>query len=151
MPDNLSPEQRKKAMRAVKSKGTRLEASVTGELWRRGLRFRKNVKTLYGNPDIAVKKYKAVIFIDSCFWHGCNLHCRLPQKNREFWSKKIERNKRRDAEVTSDYSSKGWNILRVWEHDLKADFGESIETMELFLAKVRSDSSGITFERRECR
>ncbi|OGI25396.1 MAG: hypothetical protein A2287_09455 [Candidatus Melainabacteria bacterium RIFOXYA12_FULL_32_12] len=66
-------------MRAVKSKHTRLEDIVVNELHKRGLRFRRNVKDLKGKPDIAIKKYKIVIFIDSCFWHGCKKHCRMPK------------------------------------------------------------------------
>lgn len=122
-----------KTMQAVRSKNTKLELAVTKELWKRGIRFRKNVSGLFGKPDIAIKKHKIVIFIDSCFWHGCELHCRLPKKNEEFWINKIERNKQRDKEVTNYYVNNGWNILRIWEHKLNENFNEVINTIERFI------------------
>jgi DNA mismatch endonuclease, patch repair protein len=122
-----------KTMQAVRSKNTKLELAVTKELWKRGIRFRKNVSGLFGKPDIAIKKHKIVIFIDSCFWHGCELHCRLPKKNEEFWINKIERNKQRDKEVTNYYVNNGWNILRIWEHELNENFNEVINTIERFI------------------
>lgn len=70
MPDVFSKEIRSKIMRAVRSKGTKIEDAVARELFRNGIRYRRNVKDLPGKPDIAIKKYKMVIFIDSCFWHG---------------------------------------------------------------------------------
>lgn len=122
-----------KTMQAVRSKNTKLELAVTKELWKRGIRFRKNVSGLFGKPDIAIKKHKIVIFIDSCFWHGCESHCRLPKKNEEFWINKIERNKQRDKEVTNYYVNNGWNILRIWEHELNENFNEVINTIERFI------------------
>lgn len=71
MVDNVSKEARSQNMRAIRSRGTQLEVLVLKELWKKGIRFRKNVKKLFGSPDIAIQKYKIVIFIDSCFWHGC--------------------------------------------------------------------------------
>jgi len=94
--DKYDKATRSRMMRAVKSKSTRLEDKVAHELWKRGFRFRRNVKDLYGKPDIAIKKYKVVVFIDSCFWHGCKEHCRMPESNKEFWEKKIVQNMERD-------------------------------------------------------
>lgn len=136
MVDVLTKEQRKKNMRAIRSI-SRLENEVKRQLWRKGIRYRKNVKGLFGKPDIAIKKYKIVIFIDSCFWHGCEQHGRIPDTNREFWEKKIERNKERDILVTNYYKEKGWNILRVWEHDLKSDFDTAIENILSFIEKSK--------------
>lgn len=85
--DNLSKEDRTKNMRAIKSVSS-LEHKVCKALWRKGLRFRRNVKDLPGRPDIAIKKYKLVMFIDSCFWHGCRLHQVQPKTNAEYWAKK---------------------------------------------------------------
>lgn len=133
MSDNLSKEDRIKNMRAIKSANTKLESMVSNALWNRGLRFRKNVKTLYGNPDIAIKKYKVVIFIDSCFWHGCPLHGNIPKTNRDYWIKKIERNKQRDKEVTLHYEKAGWNIMRIWQHDLKQNFDDTIDRIHRFI------------------
>jgi DNA mismatch endonuclease, patch repair protein len=73
------------------------------------------------NPDIAIQKYKIVIFLDSCFWHSCPLHGNKPSFNFEYWEMKLKRNKERDNEVRAFYLQKGWNIMRVWEHEVKND------------------------------
>jgi hypothetical protein len=65
------------------------------------------------------KKRRVAVFVDSCFWHGCPEHCKMPVNNREFWEEKIVRNGSRDAEVAKWYEDNGWRIVRVWEHDLK--------------------------------
>lgn len=117
--DNLTKELRKKNMQAIKSKNTKMESIVCKELWRRGIRFRKNVKELPGKPDIAIKKYKIAIFLDSCFWHKCPLHFIRPKSNNAYWDNKIERNINRDKEVNNFYKQNGWHLLRVWEHQFK--------------------------------
>ncbi|SER70855.1 very short patch repair endonuclease [Salisediminibacterium halotolerans] len=132
MTDHLSKNARRKNMQKITAK-SRLEALVSKELWRRGWRFRKNVNNLIGKPDIAIKKYKAVIFIDSCFWHNCPEHGNIPKTNREYWLKKLNNNKKRDAEVTSWYLENGWNIKRIWEHDIKNNFNDTIDDIEDFL------------------
>lgn len=106
-------------MQAIKASGTKIETILCHALWHKGIRFRKNVKNLPGKPDIAIKKYKIVIFLDSCFWHKCPLHFKRPESNNSYWDKKIERNVFRDKEVNNYYNSNGWHILRIWEHCLK--------------------------------
>jgi DNA mismatch endonuclease, patch repair protein len=133
MTDNLTKEQRKKNMRAIKSQSA-LENRVTKELWKMGFRFRKNAN-LFGKPDISIKKYKIVIFIDSCFWHCCPIHGNMPKSNRDYWEKKLERNKKRDIEVNQYYKDKGWNILRVWEHEIKENLLQTINLIEDFIRK----------------
>lgn len=130
MTDRVSPETRSRLMKSVRSK-SKLEQKVCSSLWRRGLRFRKNVTDLIGKPDIAIKKYRVVIFIDSCFWHFCDLHCKLPESNKEFWKKKISRNRERDLEVIQYYIENKWHILRIWEHQLKTNYEKIID--ELFV------------------
>ncbi|MCY8698783.1 very short patch repair endonuclease [Bacillus spizizenii] len=137
--DNVSKEKRSNTMKAVKSKNTKIEKVVSKEIWRRGIRFRKNVKNLKGKPDIAIKKYKIVIFIDSCFWHGCPLHGRIPKSNVEFWNNKIKRNIERDKSINQYYTRKGWNILRIWEHDLnKKKFSQTIDKIEEWIKIIKS-------------
>ncbi|WP_066392260.1 very short patch repair endonuclease [Neobacillus mesonae] len=131
MADNLTKEQRTKNMKAIKSQSA-LENRVTKALWKMGFRFRKNAR-LIGKPDIAIKKDKIVIFIDSCFWHNCPLHGNMPKSNREYWEKKLERNKKRDIEVTKYYRDMGWNILRVWEHEFKENFDEATKQIANFI------------------
>lgn len=127
MTDTFSPKQRSDIMRAVKGKDTSLETAVRLALWRRGLRYRKNVPSLPGKPDIVFPGPKAAVFIDSCFWHGCPDHCRMPQSNREYWERKIGRNKQRDKEIDQQYEKLEWTVVRVWEHELKEDFEGTID------------------------
>jgi len=133
MTDNVSKETRQKTMRAVKAKHTKLEDKVIKELWKLGCRFCRNVENLSGKPDIAIKKYKLVIFIDSCFWHGCEFHCRMPSTNQDYWLKKIARNKERDTFISNYYKDNNWHILRIWEHEIKQDFNGTIRIIIDFI------------------
>lgn len=143
MADNLSPEDRIKNMKAIRSTGTKLEDKVCNVLWRSGYRFRRNVSGLFGKPDISIKKYKVVIFIDSCYWHGCDIHGNTPKSNHEYWTKKLERNKERDQEVSSYYVNCGWSILRIWEHQLKKNsFEESINEICCFIDQAKHKTKG---------
>lgn len=96
MTDKVSPKKRSEIMRKIKSKNTKLENKIASDLLKKGFRFRRNVASLEGKPVIVIKKYKIVIFIDSCFWHGCPRHYRMPSFNKTYWEKKIKRNKERD-------------------------------------------------------
>jgi DNA mismatch endonuclease (patch repair protein) len=133
MTDNLTKEQRIKNMRAIKSQSA-LENRVSKGLWRMGFRFRKNAN-LIGKPDISLKKYKIVIFIDSCFWHCCPIHGNMPKSNIDYWEKKLGRNVSRDIEVNKFYQDNGWNILRVWEHELKENFNQAINKIANFITE----------------
>ncbi|KGP91260.1 DNA mismatch repair protein Vsr [Pontibacillus chungwhensis BH030062] len=137
MSDVHSPQVRRKNMKAIKGKDTSIETNVTKELWKRGYRFRKNVKDLYGSPDIAIKRYKIVIFLDSCFWHGCEIHGNMPKNNQEFWFHKLQRNKERDEEVNSYYFNKGWHVLRIWEHDIKSNLLSTVDSIVDFIEDAK--------------
>jgi len=139
MTDNVTKKKRREIMQSVRSQSA-LENLVSRELWKRGIRFRKNVKSLFGKPDIAIKKYKIVIFIDSCFWHACEAHGRRPKSNEEFWNKKLDRNKNRDKEVQNYYLEKGWHIKRIWEHDIKNDFAQTLDELVQFIENIRNSS-----------
>ncbi|MFC7686250.1 very short patch repair endonuclease [Ureibacillus sp. GCM10028918] len=139
MTDKMSKENRSKTMKSIRSQ-SELENSITKELWIRGYRFRKNVKTMYGKPDISIQKYKIVIFIDSCFWHVCPIHGNQPKSNLEYWEKKLLRNQQRDIEVNEYYSSHGWNIKRIWEHEIKKDFYGVIEDISNFIDKIKKEN-----------
>lgn len=136
MTDKITPEQRSKVMQSIHAQ-SKLENQISKALWKKGLRFRKNVRNLYGTPDISIKKYKLVIFIDSCFWHSCPLHGKMPKSNQEFWQKKLQRNVEHDKEVTSYYLDKGWNIMRIWEHDIKENFDHIIEIIFSFVEEAK--------------
>lgn len=137
MADKHTKEQRSKNMRAIRSTGSLLESKVTKELWNKGFRFRKNVRKLMGNPDIAIQKYKIVIFIDSCFWHSCPIHGKKPSSNIEYWEEKLQRNVARDNDVNLYYSKLGWFVLRVWEHEVKNDFEGTMEKITKFIKQSK--------------
>jgi len=132
MADMMTIEQRRKNMQAIKSISL-LEGIVSKELWKHGFRFRRNTKNLFGKPDISIKKYKIVIFIDSCFWHQCPIHGNMPKSNIEYWQNKFNRNKNRDIEVNDYYINKGWNIKRIWEHEIKNDLDHVINELVEFI------------------
>lgn len=118
--DTVSPTQRSETMRAVKSSGTRPERALLGALRAAGLPASDGSKLVeIGRPDALFKRARLAVFVDGCFWHGCPQHCRMPQSNQEYWRGKINRNRRRDAEVDEALLSRGWMGLRFWEHELK--------------------------------
>lgn len=132
MADRLTPEQRHKNMQHVRNKDSEIELLLRKELWRRGLRYRKNVKSIPGCPDIAFKKLKIAVFCDSEFWHGFDWENRKSdiKTNRDFWIKKIERNISRDKEVNEILESGGWTVLRFWGKDIKKNLSECADTIE---------------------
>ena len=130
--DNHTKEQRRRNMQAVKNKGSKIEVALQKELWHRGLRYRKNVKTVYGKPDIAFIGKKVAVFCDSEFWHGYDWeHKNLEIKsNRDFWIPKIERNMARDQEVNDHLKSEGWLVLRFWGNEIKKDLHGCADQIE---------------------
>ena len=121
MGDVMTPEQRHKCMARILSKNTKPEIMVRKYLFARGFRYRKNVRRLPGTPDIVLRKYRTVIFVNGCFWHG-HEGCRyshLPKSNVEFWRNKIERNKKRDLRERVELRRMGWHVIQVWECQLK--------------------------------
>jgi DNA mismatch endonuclease (patch repair protein) len=136
MVDIVSREIRSRMMSNIRAV-SRLEDRISKSLWKLGLRFRRNVKSMIGKPDFAIKKYKVVIFIDSCFWHSCPVHQVLPKSNAEFWRSKFEENRRRDEEVTMHYNSNGWNIMRIWEHEFREDFDEAVMKIHRFVDECK--------------
>jgi len=124
MTDTVSKKKRSEIMSAVRSQGTKIEVAFRKVLRKLGYKFRQNPKNYFGKPDFVLKKHKTVIFIDSCFWHGCKKHCRMPSSRKKYWIKKIKRNKKRDQEVNKHYRKIGWKKLRIWEHDF-----ENLETV----------------------
>lgn len=119
--DKLSKEQRHRCMSAIKGRDTKPELLVRKFLFSRGFRYRLNHPRLPGHPDIVLLKYRTVIFVNGCFWHG-HEGCRffvLPKTNAEFWRNKIERNRNRDKEERQKLASMGWHCITVWECQLK--------------------------------
>ena len=118
--DDLTPEQRKKNMRAIRSKDTTIELALRKALWKQGIHYRKNYKGLIGKPDIVITKSRMPAFCCKKFWHGYDWENRKSRikSNQEYWIPKIERNMKRDQEVTSALVEQGWIVLRFWEHTL---------------------------------
>lgn len=131
--DIVTPRQRSEIMSKIKSRDSKIEITFRKALWRHGLRYLKNSTKYFGKPDIVLPKHTTVIFIDSCFWHGCSEHFRMPKTRTKFWREKIERNKRRDIEVTCHYQKLAWQVIRIWEHDLAKN------NMQIVVEKVKVD------------
>ena len=108
-------------MSHIKSKNTKPEVLVRRFLFANGFRFRLHRKDLPGKPDIVLPKYKTVIFINGCFWHGhsgCK-YASIPETNREFWQAKISANIERDKSTFSKLESIGWRVIEIWQCQLK--------------------------------
>lgn len=133
MTDIMTPEQRRRCMQHIRSRNTKPEILVRRFLFAAGMRFRNNVRRLPGTPDIVLRKYKTVIFINGCFWHGhtdCYLF-HLPKSNTEFWRNKIERNRARDARINLQLRDLGWNVIQIWECQLRPKYRQA--TLESLL------------------
>lgn len=118
--DVVDPATRSRMMAGIKAENTGPELAVRRALHALGFRFRLHSRNLPGKPDIVLPRWKAVIFVHGCFWHGhdCSLF-KLPSTRRDFWKAKLERNMERDREVTAILEATGWRILNVWECALK--------------------------------
>lgn len=120
---------RNKAMRAVRSTGSGIEVKLCKELWRRGYRYRKNCKNVFGKPDIVFRKHKLAIFCDSEFWHGktYNQEMKKISNNKSFWVNKIKRNMDRDKEVNRMLKKEGWIVLRFWGKEIEKDLDGCVD------------------------
>ena len=132
MTDRLTPEQRHRVMSRIYGKGTKPELKVRQWLWRHGYRYRLNVKSVPGKPDIVMRRYRTAIFVNGCFWHGHHVEtfqetslqmvnskcCKIPQTNREFWVNKIKRNQERDQKNYQLLHDNGWQVIVIWECQL---------------------------------
>ncbi len=133
--DRLTVEQRKKCMKSIRDKDTKIEKLLRKALWNKGYRYRKNYTELPGKPDIVITKYKIAVFCDSEFFHGKDweetLHLQIIRgKNGEFWEKKISRNMARDEEITKQLGYQGWKVIRFWGNDIKKNVDECVKTIE---------------------
>lgn len=148
MADVMTPKQRSRCMAAVKGKDTKPEMIVRKYLFSRGMRFRVQVRKLPGNPDIVLPKYKTVIFVNGCFWHGhedCK-YFRLPKSNVEFWKEKIGRNIERDRESMQALFDLGWKVVRVWECELRNKANREETLNKIYTSITSPNGSGYSFE-----
>ena len=138
MADDLTPEQRRRNMQAIKSKDTTIELALRKALWGKGIRYRKNYKMLIGKPDIAITKYKLAVFCDSEYWHGYDWENRNQRikSNREYWIPKIERNMARDEEINATLEAEGWTVIRFWERQIRKELDKCVdEVMKIIIIK----------------
>ena len=120
MPDIYSKSKRSQIMSKISGKETKPEIIVRKYLFSKGFRFRKNDKRLPGKPDIVLSKYRTVIFVHGCFWHGHDCKAgKLPKTRKDFWNKKISDNRKRDFRNIMEMQEQGWRVIIVWECDLK--------------------------------
>lgn len=126
-------------MAQIRGKGTKPEMVVRKFLFGRGFRYRLNHPWLPGHPDIVLRKYRSVIFVNGCFWHGhegCRYYV-VPKSNTEFWKAKIARNRARDIEEQRRLASMGWHCITVWECQLKPAVREqTLESLAYTLNRI---------------
>ena len=141
MADNHSKEVRSMNMSHIRSKNSKPEELVRKYLFSKGFRYRKNVKTLPGCPDIVLPKYKTVIFVNGCFWHKHDCPRFVwPSTNEEYWRPKIMGNVERDKRNFAELQQLGWTVLTVWECELKKKvIDATLEQLEKRLCKIGSE------------
>ena len=141
-------------MSHIRSKDTRPEQAVRRELWRRGYRYRLNVRTLPGTPDIVLPKYRTAIFVNGCFWHGhrgCSKYT-VPKTNVDFWKAKVAHNQERDALNIQRLESISWNVITVWECELaKALLPATIDRIEDRIKANKANLDSYAARRRQDR
>jgi len=134
--DTLSPKERSERMSRIRGKNSKPEMKLRRLVHGMGFRYRLHVKDLPGKPDLVFKSRKAVIFVHGCFWHrhrGCKL-ARLPKSRVDFWTEKLESNRKRDILVREKLRKAGWRVLVVWECQL-ADTAKTSQLVRAFLTK----------------
>ncbi len=142
MTDIKSPTERSRNMAAIKGKDTKPEMIVRKYLFSKGLRYRVNNRKLAGSPDIVLRKYKTVVFVDGCFWHGhegCK-YFRLPKSNVDFWRHKIALNIARDYANNVDLKLAGWKVIRIWECDIRTKTKREEVLKQLYASITQSSN-----------
>jgi len=125
-------------MKNQRRRDTKPEAALRSELWRRGLRYRVDVKVVgrRRRVDIAFTRARVAVFVDGCFWHRCPEHGSIPKANRAWWTEKLEANERRDRNTDTELIAAGWLVIRIWEHEDPVEAADRVE------AAVRTRRSG---------
>lgn len=128
----ITDSERSELMAKIKSKDTKPELLLRKALWNRGIRYRINSKSLPGKPDLSIKKYKIVIFVDGEFWHGYNWKNKKQKinSNRRYWIKKIEGNIARDKKINEYYLKNKWKVFRFWGHQLFIELDKCVDEIQ---------------------
>ena len=135
MPDHMTSEQRSRAMQRVKLKNGSVERIVQRELLVRGLKFQRHVRTLPGSPDIVFRKQRVAIFVDGDFWHGWRLPA-WEHRLKPFWREKLRTNRKRDRRSFRRLRSLGWQVIRIWQHELSRNKEECVQKILRALPKL---------------
>ncbi|PKP47478.1 MAG: very short patch repair endonuclease [Bacteroidetes bacterium HGW-Bacteroidetes-12] len=141
--DKLTKEQRRKNMQAVKNKDSKIEQILAKALWKKGYRYRKNDKTIFGKPDLTFKKLKIAIFCDSEFWHGKDWETKKDnhKSNVEFWHQKIERNIERDKVVNAELLKSDWKVIRFWGKEIERDLVTCLNIIESTINEAKGKNN----------
>jgi DNA mismatch endonuclease (patch repair protein) len=119
MSDVFTKAKRSEVMSRIRSRGNKDTEMALAKLLRRNkITGWRRHQPVFGKPDFIFPKLKLAIFVDGCFWHGCPKHATKPKNNRAFWQRKLSANKKRDRVVTQTLRKLGWQVLRIWEHEL---------------------------------
>ncbi len=139
--DRLTPAQRRKNMQRVRNKDSQIELKLRRALWRAGLRYRKNVREIFGCPDIVFLRLKIAVFCDSEFWHGYDWENRKHdfKSRQDFWIPKIERNMARDRQVNEHLTAQGWTVLRFFGKQIKSNVDECVRQVAQTVAQKKSE------------
>jgi len=120
--DTFSKAERSRIMASVKSRNNKsTELRFISILKDKGIKGWRRYYPLTGKPDFVFLRIKIAVFIDGCYWHGCPSHCRMPSSNINYWNNKIEKNKIRDRKITKALKMKGWQVIRIWEHEITTE------------------------------
>ena len=140
--DRLTPEQRRKNMRHVRNKDSQIELKLRRALWHAGFRYRKNLRSVFGCPDIVFLRLKIAVFCDSEFWHGCDWENRKHdfKSRQEFWIPKIERNMARDREVNEHLAAEGWTVLRFFGKQIKKNVDDCVQVVAEVVARKKLEA-----------
>jgi DNA mismatch endonuclease (patch repair protein) len=118
-------------MARIRRSGTAPELALRTALHRAGYRYRlKSGIDLPGKPDVVLRRFSLAIFVDGCFWHGCEQHGSTAKTNADFWNAKILRNRQRDKKVDQALDSLGWKVLRVWEHEVRLEMPKILRRVQ---------------------
>jgi DNA mismatch endonuclease, patch repair protein len=149
MPDIVDPATRSRMMSGIRGRNTRIEIAIRKGLFALGYRYRTNVRSLPGRPDIVLPRWKSVILVHGCFWHAhdCGL-CRIPATRSDFWRDKLEGNAERDVRNENALKSAGWRIAVVWECALRGQGADALADVVSSLdAWIRGDERMIELRR----
>ena len=127
-------------MQHIRSMGTAPERAVMDALKKRKIYFAPYVSKIIGKPDIVFRRKKVAVFIDSDFWHGHPERCIMPKTNPDYWSNKIESNRKRDERVNVELRNHGWMVIRLWEYDIKHNFEHSIQVILDAISKSKNQT-----------